>query len=190
MNLESFLDQYGYIALFIGTILEGGTVLVLAGFLAHQQYFQIERVILVAFVGTLLGDQLFFLIGRRYGQPFIQRRPHWKSKANRVESWLDRHENWLIVEFRFIYGMRSVTPFILGASDVSWRKYFFLNTVGALVWATVIGMVGFSFGQVARSVLGRIKQHELTIIVSICATGATIWLVYEWLQRRKQKTKP
>ncbi len=64
MTLESFIQTYGYLALLVGTFLEGETILVLAGFAAHLGYLNLPWVILVAFVGTLSGDQLFFYLGR------------------------------------------------------------------------------------------------------------------------------
>ena len=39
LNLRSYLDSYGYVALVVGTFLEAETVLVLAGFTAHRRLF-------------------------------------------------------------------------------------------------------------------------------------------------------
>ena len=73
MDLLSIIENYGYAAILIGTFLEGETILVLAGVAAHQGYLVLTWVIIAAFVGSLCGDQLFFLFGTQ-AQPggFIQ----------------------------------------------------------------------------------------------------------------------
>ena len=82
--LESLITQYGYPILFIGTFLEGETVLVLGGVAAHLGYLSLDGVIACGFSGTLFGDQLYFFLGRRHGQSLLQRRPTWQKRAERV----------------------------------------------------------------------------------------------------------
>jgi len=60
MTLESIVDTYGYVAVLLGTFLEGETILVLGGFAAHRGYLALPWVIVAAFFGSLCGDQLFF----------------------------------------------------------------------------------------------------------------------------------
>ncbi len=61
MDLLSIIENYEYAAILIGTFLEGETILVLAGLAAHQGYLVLTWVILAAFLGSLGGDQLFFI---------------------------------------------------------------------------------------------------------------------------------
>ena len=61
MDLQSIIENYGYAAILIGTFLEGETILVLAGLAAHQGYLELTGVIFSAFLGSLCGDQLFFI---------------------------------------------------------------------------------------------------------------------------------
>ena len=63
LTLESIIDTYGYVAVTIGTFFEGETILVIAGFAAHQGYMKLPGVIIAAFIGTVFGDQLFFYLG-------------------------------------------------------------------------------------------------------------------------------
>lgn len=75
MNLQQIITDYGYISVLIGTFLEGETILIVAGFMAHRDYLELPLVILSAFVGTLAGDQLYFYIGRIKGKAFLEKRP-------------------------------------------------------------------------------------------------------------------
>ena len=75
--LESLLNSYAYPLILVGTFLEGETILVLGGVSAHMGYLSIKWVVACGFAGTLLGDQLYFYLGRRHGTSFVADRPAW-----------------------------------------------------------------------------------------------------------------
>jgi membrane protein DedA with SNARE-associated domain len=177
MDIASLLRSYGYVAVLLGTALEGETILVLAGFAAHRGYLQLPWVILFAFLGSLAGDQTFFVIGRRKGRPFVERYPLWNARIQRAEELLRRYQMPVILGFRFLYGLRNVIPFAIGLSQISFRKFFFLNAAGALLWATVVGTAGYLFGSALEILLGDLERHELKIALSICVVGILIWLI-------------
>ncbi len=183
MSLEHLVTNYGYIGVLIGTFLEGKTILVIAGFMSHRGYLELPLVILAAFTGTLAGDQLYFYIGRIKDKAFLEKRPKWQPKVNRVQNLLVKHQTLLILGFRFIYGVRTVTPFILGMSKVSPLKYLLLNICGALLWAIVFGVAGYYFGFTLELLAGKIKKYEIFIILGMIIVSILFWLCY----KRKEK---
>ncbi|HEY9051980.1 MAG TPA: DedA family protein [Gammaproteobacteria bacterium] len=187
MNLEELVANYGYIAVLIGTFLEGETILIIAGFLAHRGYLDLPIVIAMAFTGTLIGDQLYFYIGYFKGKQFIENRPKWKAKTDRVFKLLDKHQVLLILGFRFLYGIRTVTPFVLGASGISPIRYLVLNICGALIWAIVIGVSGFYFGYALEVLISEVKLYEGWVIAGLVLAGIAVWLVYKWRDKKRVK---
>jgi membrane protein DedA with SNARE-associated domain len=65
MTFELLIARYGLPAIFLGTMLEGETVVIIGGFLAHRGYLSLFGVIIAATIGTLLADQFFFFLGLR-----------------------------------------------------------------------------------------------------------------------------
>jgi membrane protein DedA with SNARE-associated domain len=187
--LESLLSTYGYPIIIIGTFLEGETIMVLGGVSAHLGYLSLDRVIACGFCGTLVGDQLLFFLGRRHGKTMLARHPSWQAPANRVFLKLERHQNLLILGFRFLYGLRFVTPFAIGMSDVSYLRFIVLNLIGAAIWASSIGFAGYTFGQVVETVLGDIKRYEVEFMAGIVGFSVLIWLVYIYRRRRSKRTR-
>jgi membrane protein DedA with SNARE-associated domain len=177
MSLQELLQNYGYAVLFVGTFLEGETILVIAGFLAQQGYLKLPLVILVATFGTLVGDQLFFYIGRFKGRRFLEHRPAWEAKSRRARELLRRHQTWTILGFRFVYGIRTVTPFLIGASGIAPLRFLALNASAAIVWAIVIAVLGYTVGNAVQAVLGDVKRYQLWIIAGIAAFGICLWLL-------------
>ena len=81
MTLTELVAQYGYLAVFAGAFLEGETVLILAGFAAHQGYLSFFWVVALAMCAGTLGDQTCFFLGRRSIVPSAQSgMPLWQDK--------------------------------------------------------------------------------------------------------------
>lgn len=183
MTLEHLIDAYGYIVILIGTFLEGETVLVLGGIAAKLGYLKLSWVLLCAFAGTFAGDQLFFFLGRYRGQAFLERRPAWQGRAKKVHRIMERHRIPIILGFRFLYGLRTVTPFVIGMSRVPVTEFLVLNIIGAALWASVIGILGYAFGHALELVLGDIRHYEMEILVVVLLAGMLIWIMH-MAQRR------
>jgi membrane protein DedA with SNARE-associated domain len=184
--MESYIEHYGYLAVLIGTFLEGETIVVLAGFAAHRAYLSLPLVICAAFTGTLFGDQLFYYIGRKHSQKVLDWRPSWKPRVEKTKQLVQKHQVLIIIGFRFLYGLRTVTPFTLGITGVPRRIFIPLNVLGALIWSVVVGCAGYLFGRTLESLFGRMKHLELWIMLGIILAGVAIWAIRHWRARRKK----
>lgn len=181
MDYAELLAQHGYLAVFLGSLLEGETILLLAGAAAQQGYLSAALVTLLAFVGGTLGDQVLFQVGRRYGTRVIARYPRVAERARPVHRLIERHQNALIVGVRFLYGMRLVGPFAIGMSNVSGLRFALLNLLGAAIWAPLVVGAGALFGGTLAWLvddLGRVEAIALIAVVAL-AVGVV-------LQRRRR----
>lgn len=185
-SLQSLIDSYGYAVLLAGTFLEGETVLVLGGVAARLGYLRFEWVVACAFVGSLLGDQLWFWVGRRYGRRLLARRPAWQRRVDRVHASLRRHEIPLLIGFRFVYGIRNLTPFVVGASAIGAARFTLLNALGAALWSVAGAALGFALAHAADAVLGDIKRIELELLGAILLLGLGAW-AYRHLRGRRAR---
>ncbi len=183
MSLTQALSEYGYLAVFVGSILEGETILILAGFAAQQGYLSLPLVIALAFCGGTLGDQIFFLLGRCYGGPLLSRFPRLALRAQAVSQLILRYHTGLIVGVRFMYGFRIAGPILIGMSDVPAWRFVLLNLLGAALWATLIGGAGYLFGQTLQSLVPDLKRHEEMALLLMLAVAVLIGLL-RWLHAR------
>jgi len=191
MSIEFFkhiIEQYGYLALFIGTFLEGETILLLAGFAAQSPQFGLDLryVILFAFAGSLAGDQTAFFVGRHFGRRLIQKSEKWRLRAERVHTMLKKYHEILILSFRFFYGLRNLTPFVLGTADITVHKFFFLNAIGAAVWAVAFASVGYAFGSILENVLIRLIDNVHHVELAILGLAA-VAIVVVWVVKRVRR---
>ncbi|MCB1758632.1 MAG: DedA family protein [Gammaproteobacteria bacterium] len=182
MNIETLIDNYGYAAILVGTFLEGETILVLGAIAARLGYLELPWVMVSAFIGTLCGDQLYFFIGRYKGQAILARRRRWRRRTTKVRRLLEHHRVPIILGFRFLYGLRNITPFVIGMSRVTIPQFLILNLIGAALWACIIASLGYAFGEGAVRLVDNIKQYEGIIVVTVLCVGTAIWIIH-WLQR-------
>jgi len=183
--LESLIQDYGYLAIFIGTFLEGETILVLGGIAAQQELLNLYTVMLCAFCGSYAGDQLAFTIGRYYGTKILERRPKWKEKYDYLFSKSPRFITLWMVIFRFFYGLRNPTPWLLGAGNVSYKKFLVLNGIGAALWAVLVAWGGYAFGLLLENFMGKMRAVS-KILIFIIISAIVIMLVWYILRKRKR----
>lgn len=173
--LSEMIAKYGYLAVFVGTFFEGETILVLGGFAAHRGYLELPYVMLAAFVGTFLGDQLYYFIGRRWGVRLLEKRPRWRERSAKAMALLHKYDVIFILSFRFIYGVRSVSPFVIGMSGISPMRFMPLNLIAAFIWAIAVGLLGYLFGEVFQRYMAEIKQYEFYVLGGIAGIGLLLW---------------
>jgi membrane protein DedA with SNARE-associated domain len=189
MTLEYLISQYGYLALVIGTFLEGEAILIVAGFAVHLGYLKLQWVILAAFAGSVAGDQLYFFLGRVRGEAFLKKRPRWQTKVRKVWKLLDQYRTIMILGFRFAYGLRTVTPFAIGLSNIRASRFLILNMIGGLGWSVVVALVGYFFGAAAKAIASDIRKYERWIILGILSAAAVGWIIYFLRQRKKKRAE-
>jgi membrane protein DedA with SNARE-associated domain len=177
-TLEYLVRTYGYLAVLLGTFVEGETILIVGGFIAHLGLLKLPYVIITAFIGSFLGDQFFFILGRTKGAAVLSRFKKARKQAEKIHGFLERHQNLIMTGFRFIYGIRILTPIVLGMNhNISARRFFLFNAAGALVWSVVVSLGGFLFGEALHLIMKDISRYELKIIVGLMAIGIMTWLL-------------
>jgi len=186
--MEELIGQWGYPAILLGTFFEGETVLVLGGFAAHQGFLRLDLVMACAFIGSFCGDQLWFWIGRRFGRRWLDAHPGKAPAIERVSRMLDRWGAWFVLSFRFLYGLRSVSPVAIGLSSISALRFAVLNLVAAAVWSVSVGALGYFGGNAVEAVLGRLQywEHRLLAALAIALAGYGVHLLVRRLLRKRQ----
>jgi len=187
MDFEALLQSYGYYAILIGTFLEGETILILGGVAAQFGSLDLSLVILSAFVGSSFGDQLYYYIGRWKGKSLLNAFPRWQPSADRVFYHIEKHQNLIMLTFRFFYGLRNATPFVLGITRVSTTRFLLLNLTGAAVWALAFASCGYLLGDAHERIMG--KGYGLILLGVLALIFSGIWLIRRWLLARQAARK-
>ena len=179
MNAEQFINQYGYWTIFLGAIIEGESIIIgCSAFCAKQGSINIFFVFLISFLTTVVFDQITFMIGRLLGlERVLSRMPKTKNVADKVFAMIEKNDTMLILLFRFIWGIRFVTPILIGASNVKYSKYTALNIIAAFLWALSLCGCGYLLGGWANRNGYDITKFASFIAVSFIVTSLFIGFI-------------
>ena len=181
MSPESLLQDFGYLAVFVGCFLEGEAILVAAGFFASRQYLDPVIVCVVAFAGAYAGHLFWFWLGRVHGVRLLDRFPKMKRHFGKGIRIFERYGVTAIILTQWLYGLRITCAVIIGMSRIGLMKFFIYQAVSCALWAVVITMLGYYFGFAIERLLGRVEHLEKygLLIIAVIAIGFWVWHRYK-----------
>ena len=135
----------------------GETALVLAAVLASQGKLQIWLVIVIGIASAIAGDNLGYLLGRRYGRNvFAARGPlqaHRRRALDSGDRFFARHGPKAVFFARWIALVRFAAAWLAGINRMRFIEFFFWNALGGITWGVTYGLVGYFAGQAGAGVL-------------------------------------
>jgi len=187
--LNHLISQYGYLILISFTFLEGETIVIIAGAFVHSGALNFYLVVASSLIGAFLGDQLYFYLGRKYGKKILAKKPSFETKANKIMDVISKHENLLILSFRFLYGFRTITPIALGLSKVNYWKFFILNFIGAVIWAYTFTYLGYIVAKSVKILIIDVKYYQYIATVIIIIIAIILFILYRSNKKIKNRNK-
>ena len=176
-NLINLLKEYGYIILFIWSIMEGETGLVMAGILSHTGDMNLWVAIVVAALGGFIGDQIYYYLGRFNKNWVLKELNAHRRKFAKARLLLRKYGGWVIFIQRFIYGMRTIIPMTIGVLGYDLKKYAIINFISAFVWASVTIIPSYIFGEQLLEFLKWLKQHWYFGIMFLAVVWGILWYI-------------
>jgi len=179
-----WLKEYGYVILFLWSILEGETGLIMAGVMSHTGDMSYWLSVFVAGLGGFAGDQLYFYIGR-FNKGLIQRKLHKQRRKFAIAHLLLKKYGWPIIFMqRYLYGLRTVIPMSIGITKYSAKRFALINLLSAWVWAAITITPAYVFGDEILKVVDFAKTHWYFALPLAAAFVFGISRYFHRLERR------
>jgi membrane-associated protein len=192
--LEAVLVSFGYFALFgmvfaesglfFGFFLPGDSLLFTAGLLASKGIFQIEWVLIGTAICAILGDQVGYWTGSKFGKRFFNkpkslfRDPQHIKKA---EEFYAKHGKKTIVLARFVPAVRTFAPIVAGTAHMDYKTFITYNILGGLLWTLVFVLAGYFLGSLLPN-----SGEILTGIVLLIILVSLVPLGIEYFRKQKK----
>lgn len=181
-DLQSFLLHYGYGIVVLGALVEGETILILTDVLVHQGIFSFPLAVLVATVGAVAGDQMWFYLGRHSFQKIVTQFPQLHRLINRMQPWLEYKADWIAAGSRFVYGTRIASPMLLGVNGYPRSRFLVINILAGTVWVLLCVIGGYLLGTTTQHLLGDLARLEWVILIVVVGIfGWRAWLKSRYL---------
>ena len=196
-EIAHLIQKHGYLfygITFFWTFLEGETFVIFAGALAVPGLggattpppINIYWLILAAWIGSFCGDQLYFLLGRRFGKRILHRFPRIQGGVQLAIDLLHKYHTIFILTYRYMYGVRNFASLGMGMSELSWPRFASLNFVAAFLWANSFAWGGYALGYFAASALGKINFVYIMLGVLVFVFG--LFAFIHWRGKKRFKT--
>ena len=199
---KHLIETFGTIGLFLIVFVESGllpaplpgdSLLFIAGFFSSTKagggdpHLNLLLVVVGAFIAAVLGAQVGYWIGSRYGTRLFK--PDAKlfktEYLERSQEFFERRGAGAVVLGRFIPFVRTIIPMLAGASRMQQRAYTVANIIGAAIWAVGVTLLGFFLGKTIGA--ENIDKYLLPII-GVIILLSLIPPFLEWRKHRKAKS--
>jgi membrane-associated protein len=178
------LDHWGYLAIFlvvilgnVGLPLPEETILALAGYLVWRGRLRFLLVIAVGVASAVVGDNLGYWFGRRYGRAAIERYGHRillpPERMEKVWRFVSRHGPRAVFAARFLPGIRILAGPLAGATGMRFPEFLGANALGAALYVPYAVVVGYAVGYGLGEYVERLK-HVLGEVEHVVLVGAVI----------------
>jgi membrane-associated protein len=170
------IQKYGYLAILLGTLVEGEIFLALGGVFARQGLMNMWIVIVMAVAGSFISHSLFFALGHWRGLAVVQRFPKLQAGYPKAQALAERFGPACIFIVQFLYGMRLVTCLALGTLRLRTTSFILWQLLACSVWALGMAAAGYVFGTAIQYLVSRLE----ILLTVLLAVGILLILVYRW----------
>jgi membrane protein DedA with SNARE-associated domain len=184
-------EHVGYLAVAVfvgveasGVPVPGETALIAAAVLASQGELSIELVIAIAAAAAIVGDNIGYWLGRRYGRRLMERPGRTKVRRQaalaRGEQLFDRHGPKAVFLGRWIALLRIWAAWLAGIAGMRWRSFLLWNALGGIGWALFFGLLGYWGGEATAELVARLGVGAA---VAVGVAAVVLWVM---LHRRRR----
>lgn len=160
IGLANHLGHWGYLVVFLVVMLEcqallglfmpGESLVLVSGALAAGGVFDLDALIVTVAAAAIVGDSIGYELGRHLGQDWLRRYGarlgvH-ESHLETVSGYFHRHGGKSVLFSHFMHLLRALMPFLAGASRMRYLRFFFYNSLGCILWASVFSLLGYFIG--------------------------------------------
>lgn len=177
MTLEHLIQQYGLIAVFIGSAVEGDLSLILAGVAAHLGYFSYPAALAVATAGGFVGDLAWYSLGRLRGPQFRAGKLYGRV-GHRIEKLAARLGPAELVASRFVYGTKAASMVFWGLHGMSLARFAVIDAIGCVLGTLVFTGLGYAVSGSATVLLGRVRRLERWLLGAVLVGALLVFVIH------------
>ena len=204
--MEQIIRTVGYIGLFaiifaesglfFGFFLPGDSLLLTAGLLASridaatgEPLLNIFILLPLLAVAAVLGDNVGFWFGNKVGPRIFNRENSRFFKRKNLlaaKDFYDKHGGKTLILARFMPFIRTFAPIVAGGVDMPYRRFFFFNVIGGVLWAVGVTLVGFGLGKAAADVAPeQVDKYFLILVVAVVFISTLPAMIHIWRENKE-----
>ncbi|KKU43821.1 MAG: hypothetical protein UX60_C0016G0008 [Berkelbacteria bacterium GW2011_GWA2_46_7] len=189
--LGTFLILFAESGLLIGFFLPGDSLLFTAGLLASQGYFSIWYLLIGGSLAAIIGDNVGYRFGRRYGHRIFNKQESiffHQDHVRKAEEFYQKHGPLTVILARFVPVVRTFAPILAGVGKMEYRKFLLYNITGGLLWVWGLGLLGHWAGKTIPNI-DRYILPGVAIVIIVSAIPGIVALIRQKIRRIRTQAK-
>ena len=183
-EVTPLISDYGLWIVFFGMMVEGTSMIIVAGILCYLGMLSIPSTFLIAALGAIIGDQLWYFLGRNYTLKLLNYFPSLKPRIEKLENSIQHKGALLSFSGRFIYGGAILFPMTLGTYKYNHTRFTIFDALGIIVWSFLGISLGYILGTSSELIFGKLEKvwHFVLILAFIIFIA---WVIKKYLLIKK-----
>jgi membrane protein DedA with SNARE-associated domain len=194
-DLGQLIASWGYVAIFavvllgnLGLPVPEESVLTISGYLCWQGHLRFTPVLIIAVVSAVVGDNMAYWLGRRYGQRILNRlAASAPERIERMRQFVVRYGMLAVFAARFIAGLRFMAGPLAGSTGLPPMRFFVANLLGALIYVpTILALgygVGYGLGDRIEGLRRAAGNTERVVVILLAMLAIAVWAVRAYRSR-------
>lgn len=183
-TFEMLLETCGYLATFVGVMMEGEVSLVSSVIGAKSGYYNFWVATFLAWLGAWTADWFKFIVARQKGTKLLQKKPQLQAKLDKVSVWYDKHPEFILIIYKLIFGMTTIILILTGLRKVSYLKFAIYSGISVAIWTSLLASLAF---YCAESLLKNIKWISSNILPTMIILFGISFLIWFFVKRPYRK---
>ena len=199
-GLEHFVRDYGVVAVMVivalealGAPLPGETLLIFASVLVGRGDLSLPHLLICAWAGSVLGDNIGYWIGRKLGRAAVTRYGAriglTAQRFDAIAGIFARYGAATVVFARFVNVLRQLNGIVAGSLGMPWGRFLMFNALGAALWVGLWVLGAYFLGE-HMSAITRLAHHVGLVAAAMVVVALLVGLVFLWRSRRAGSRAP
>lgn len=191
--LSHLIELYGLYGVFALTMIEGDLTLLLAGVLAHNDFFgsySFARLLVWGTLGGFASDNLAYAAGR-ISSGTVRNFRFYRSASHRIERMTNRFGTLSIFISKYVYGLRWASCTFYGVARMRYLRFVPLSLLSCLLWVFILSGVGYFFSSAVMGLIGDFR-HVGKILLGILVGGVMVFYLIKrrWVSKKVEEVQP
>jgi len=180
----SSLETWGYLAIAFFSF--GGSMLIVAtaGVFAYLGHINLAYALAVAAFFNFLGDNFLFYLGRYQKKDIVKYLKKHKRKLALTRLLMKKYGVISIFIQKFIYGVKTLIPIVMGLSQFDFKKFIFYNFFASIIFVLVIGLSSYYFSEIIIKIFNYLKDKPYLAPILLLIIGTIIWQYLKKVEKR------
>ena len=189
-----WITQHGYAGIFsllvfgiVGLPVPDEWLLTFSGYLIFRHTLRFLPTFGAAFLGSACGITVSYTLGRIFDTYVLVKHGRFfhltPQRLARVHSWFERRGRWTLLIGYFIPGVRHLTGYVAGVSELSYANFALFAYTGAFCWAAIFITLGYLLGEKWNIVMASLHETKL-LLIGIATVAGLGYAVFLYLRKQ------